>query len=151
MADYATEFDVDANTVQPFGHPILIWDGPQPLHTHRALLAGEAACVVDPFTAEGIRPAIFSGLKAAEAISQALQGDDQALPRYSDVMNREWGEEMHWAKRLAQVVYQAPGLAYHMGVKRPTSTLTMAKIFAGETRYADVVHRAVQRLMRPSF
>ncbi|MEY3299653.1 MAG: hypothetical protein RLZZ597_2913 [Cyanobacteriota bacterium] len=151
VADYAAEFDVDAQAVQPFGHPIFIWDGPQPLHTHRALLAGEAACVVDPFTAEGIRPSIFSGVKAAEAISQALQGDDDALPRYSDVMNREWGEDMRWAKRLAQVVYQAPGLAYRLAVKRPSSTLTMAKIFTGEIRYADVVHRAVERLLKPSF
>ncbi len=151
VADYAAEFEVDAKAVQPFGHPIFIWDGPQPLHTHRALLAGEAACVVDPFTAEGIRPSIFSGLKAAEAVSQALAGDDQALPHYSDTMNREWGEEMRWAKRLAQVVYQAPGLAYRLAVKRPSSTLTMAQIFAGEVRYADVVHRAVQRLLRPSF
>lgn len=151
VADYAAEFGVEAKAVQPFGHPIFIWDGPQPLHTHRALLAGEAACVVDPFTAEGIRPSIFSGLKAAEAISQALQGDDEALPRYSDVMNREWGEEMRWAKRLAQVVYQAPGLAYRLGVKRPSSTLTMAKIFTGEVRYADVVHRVVERLLKPSF
>lgn len=147
LADYAAEFEVDAQAVQPFGHPIFIWDGPQPLHTHRALLAGEAACVVDPFTAEGIRPSIFSGMKAAEAIAQALQGDDEALPRYSDVMNREWGEEMRWARRLARVVYQAPGLVYRLGVKRPSSTLTMTKIFTGELRYADVVQRAVDRLI----
>ncbi|MEB3289241.1 MAG: geranylgeranyl reductase family protein [Leptolyngbya sp.] len=151
VADYAAEFDVDAKAVQPFGHPIFIWDGPQPLHTHRALLAGEAACVVDPFTAEGIRPSIFSGVKAADAISQALQGDDGAIPRYSEVMNREWGEEMRWARRLAQVVYQAPGLAYRLGVKRPSSSLTMTKIFTGEIRYADVVQRAVDRLLHPSF
>lgn len=149
--DYAAEFAVDAKTVQPFGHPIFLWDGAQPLHTHRAVLAGEAACVVDPFTAEGIRPSIFSGLKAAEAISQAIQGDDQALPRYSEVMNREWGEDMRWAKRLAQVVYQAPALTYRLGIKRPSSTLTMTKIFAGEIRYADAVHRAIGRLLKPSF
>lgn len=122
-------------------------NGSTSTHTHRALLAGEAACVVDPFTAEGIRPSIFSGMKAAEAIAQALQGDDEALPRYSDVMNREWGEEMRWARRLARVVYQAPGLVYRLGVKRPSSTLTMTKIFTGELRYADVVQRAVDRLI----
>ncbi|WP_338038816.1 hypothetical protein [Neosynechococcus sphagnicola] len=44
------------------------------MHTQQALLVGEAACVVDPFTAEGIRPSIFSGLKAAEAIADALGG-----------------------------------------------------------------------------
>jgi flavin-dependent dehydrogenase len=121
---------------------------PRCLHTHRAVLAGEAACVVDPFTAEGIRPAIFSGLKAAQAIDRALQGDDQALPHYTDVMNREWGEEMRWARRLAQVVYRAPALAYRMGMRRPSSTETMAQVFCGKLRYADVAQRAIHRLSR---
>jgi geranylgeranyl reductase family protein len=146
VADYAAEFAVDATTVQHFGHPIFIWDGPQTLHTHRAVLAGEAACVVDPFTAEGIRPSIFSGLKASEAVHQALQGDEQALARYTDVMNTEWGEEMRWARRIARLVYQAPGMAYRAGVKRPSSTLTMVKVFCGEVRYGDVAHRAIKRL-----
>jgi len=146
VANYAAEFKVNARAVQHFGHPILIWDGPQVLHTHRALLAGEAACVVDPFTAEGIRPSIFSGLKAAESIHQALQGDEQALVRYTHVMNTEWGEDMRWARRIARLVYQAPGLAYRVGVKRPSSTATMVKVFCGDVRYAEVAHRAIRRL-----
>ncbi|MBE9155339.1 geranylgeranyl reductase family protein [Nodosilinea sp. LEGE 06152] len=146
VADYAAAFDVDASTVQHFGHPIFIWDGPQTLHTHRAVLAGEAACVVDPFTAEGIRPSIFSGMKAAQAIAQALQGSGTALEAYTHTMNQEWGEEMRWARRLARLVYQAPALAYKAGVKRPSSTLTMVKIFCGEVSYGEVAHRAIRRL-----
>lgn len=152
VADYAAAFDVDASTVQHFGHPIFIWDGFQDLHTHRAVLAGEAACVVDPFTAEGIRPSIFSGLKAAEAIAQALQDNQStsqghpALANYSQVMNTEWGEEMRWARRIARLVYGAPSLAYRAGVKRPSSTMTMVKVFCGEVSYGEVAHRAIQRL-----
>ncbi|PSN81415.1 dehydrogenase, partial [filamentous cyanobacterium CCP4] len=98
------------------------------------------------FTAEGIRPSIFSGMKAAEAIAQALQGSDTALAAYTDVINREWGEEMRWARRLARLVYQAPALAYKAGIKRPSSTLTMAQIFCGEVSYGEVAHRAIRRL-----
>ena len=94
VADYATEFEVDTSPVKHFGHSIFLWDGHHPPHTHRAVLAGEAACVVDPFTAEGIRPSMFSGgLKASQAVDQALRGDDQALARYTEVMQTEWGEE----------------------------------------------------------
>ena len=156
MSDYAAAFDIDASTVQHFGHPIFIWDGPQELHTHRAVLAGEAACVVDPFTAEGIRPSIFSGLKAAEAIAQARKEDHQlpvseghrALADYSQIINTEWGKEMRWARRLARLVYSAPALAYQAGVKRPSSTLTMVKVFCGEVSYTEVAHRAIQRLSK---
>jgi geranylgeranyl reductase family protein len=146
VADYAAAFEVDASKVQHFGHPIFIWDGPQVLHTHRAVLAGEAACVVDPFTAEGIRPSIFSGLKAADAIAQALQGKEHALETYTQVINTEWGEEMRWARRIARLVYQAPALAYRAGVKRPSSTLTMVKVFCGEASYTQVANRAIKRL-----
>jgi geranylgeranyl reductase family protein len=146
VADYAAEFKINAKQVKHFGHPILMWDGPQVLHTHRAVLAGEAACVVDPFTAEGIRPSILSGLKASVAIDQALGGDDQALARYTEVMNTEWGEDMRWAQRLSRLFYQAPGWAYRLGVKRPSSTMTMAQLFCGEVRYAEVAQRAIRRL-----
>jgi flavin-dependent dehydrogenase len=90
------------------GHPILAWDGDQPLHTQNALLAGEAACVVDPFTAEGIRPALFSGVKAAAAIDRALAGDINALEGYSQVMQAEWGQDMRWAKTPGPSLLQSP-------------------------------------------
>lgn len=146
VANYAAAFDVDASRVQHFGHPIFVWNGDQALHTHRAVLAGEAACVVDPFTVEGIRPAIFSGLKAAEAIAQALETQSSDLKAYSQMMNQDWGNEMRWARRLARMFYQAPALAYRVGIQRPSSSLTMARVFCGEISYADVAQRAMRRL-----
>ncbi|MGF1459080.1 MAG: geranylgeranyl reductase family protein [Leptolyngbyaceae cyanobacterium] len=146
IAEYATEFDVDMSRQKAHGHPILAWDGDQPLHTQNALLVGEAACVVDPFTAEGIRPALFSGVKAAEAIDQALRGHLDALAGYSQVMRDEWGQDMRWAKRLAQVFYKAPQLAYRIGVKRPNAAPTIVKLFNGKLGYDEVAQRAISRL-----
>lgn len=146
LSEYATLFGVDLKTCQQHGHPLCLWDGQQILHTQNALLAGEAACVVDPFTAEGIRPSIFSGLKAAEAIDRAVSGDPNALEQYSQVMNTEWGGDMIWAQRLATAFYQFPQIGYRLGVKRPSATERMTQILCGELRYADVAHRAIQRL-----
>jgi geranylgeranyl reductase family protein len=146
LSEYAKLFNVNLNTCQQYGHPICLWNGKQPLHTQNAILAGEAACVVDPFTAEGIRPSIFSGIKAAEAIDQAVGGNDNALAQYTEVMNREWGEEMVWAQRLAGIFYRVPSVGYKLGVKRPSSPERMAKILCGELRYSDVANRALKRL-----
>jgi geranylgeranyl reductase family protein len=146
IAEYATQFDVEMAQQKAHGHPILAWDGDQPLHTQNALLAGEAACVVDPFTAEGIRPALFSGVKAAGAIDRALAGDINALAGYSQVMQAEWGQDMRWAKRLAQVFYKAPKLAYRIGVKRPNAAPTIVKLFNGKLGYDQVAQRAISRL-----
>ncbi len=146
VAEYSHLFDLEVKSIKHYGHPIFAWNGSQILHTQNAVLAGEAACVVDPFTAEGIRPSMFSGLKAAEAIAAALSGDWDALPRYTQVMDEEWGKEMIWAQRLTQVFYQMPRIAYQVGVKYPSATKRMAQILTGQVRYSQVVKSALKRL-----
>ncbi len=146
MADYATAFDVDGNSERKHGHPICIWDGDKTLHTHHALLAGEAACIVDPFTAEGIRPSLFTGVKAAEAIDQALQGDPQALANYTTTIQQELGREMRWAARLAKAFYTAPRLGYKVILNQPSTIRSMVRILTGELRYADMVNKAIRKI-----
>lgn len=146
LADYAQLFQVDLSNTPHWGHPISLWNGNQKLHTHNALLAGEAACLVDPFTAEGIRPSMFSGIKAAQAIDEALQGKSNALETYSQTMAQEWGKEMRWAQGLADTFYSFPALGYRLGVKLPSASQTMGKIITGERKYSDVVQRAIKRL-----
>ncbi|NJR38840.1 MAG: geranylgeranyl reductase family protein [Leptolyngbyaceae cyanobacterium CSU_1_4] len=146
LAEYATLFGIDMKTTKQYGHPICLWDGNQKLHTQNALLVGEAACVVDPMTAEGIRPSIFTGVKAAEAIDGAIAGNANALEDYTTIINAEWGEDMAWAQRLASVFYRVPGVAYKVGIKRPSASEKMAKVLCGELRYADVANRALKRL-----
>lgn len=146
LTEYATAFGVDLAQCQQYGHALCLWDGEQKLHTQNAVLAGETACVVDPFTAEGIRPSIFSGIRAAEAIDQGLAGDLNALERYTEVMNEEWGSDMAWAKRLAGVFYRMPGVGYRVGVKRPAATRRMIQVLCGQTSYSAIAGTAIKRL-----
>lgn len=105
-------FGLGAAGGKVFGHPLLLWDGAQPLHTDRALLAGEAACWVDPLNGEGIRPAMMSGVAAADAVANALNGSNDALAGYSRVMCEGYGREMELARSMAAAFY-SPG---HSGV-----------------------------------
>jgi geranylgeranyl reductase family protein len=148
VTEYSTLFGVDFTAIKQHGHPLCLWEGDQTLHTQQAVLAGEAACVVDPFTAEGIRPSMFSGLKASEAIDQALSGDINALERYTAIINEEWGADMVWAQRLAGAFYRVPGLGYRLGIKKPGATRRMGQILCGEVRYRDVASGAIQKLSR---
>ncbi|MDX2098490.1 MAG: geranylgeranyl reductase family protein [Leptolyngbyaceae cyanobacterium bins.59] len=146
LREYGAQAGIDEASSKQTDHALCLWDGEQKLHTQNAVLAGEAAAVVDPFTAEGIRPSMFSGMKAAEAIAQALGGDRAALEKYTQVMNQEWGSEMVWAQRLSGLFYRIPGIAYKIGVKRPTATEKMGQILCGELRYADIANSAIKRL-----
>ncbi|MBD2294140.1 geranylgeranyl reductase family protein [Anabaena sphaerica FACHB-251] len=147
LDEYAQSFNVDVKTSKQYGYPISLWDGHQKLHTQNAVLVGEAACIVDPFTAEGIRPSIFSGVLAAQFINEALSGDINALENYSEAINEQWGSEMAWAQKLAGAFYRFPGIGYKVGVKRPSGAQVMGKILCGELRYGDVAGRALKRLI----
>ena len=146
LKEFAQGLQRDVAGSQVHLHGIRLWDGDQTLHKQNALLAGEAACIADPLTAEGIRPSMFTGVKAAEAIDQALAGNADALANYTQIVNSEWGADMVWAQRLAGVFYRVPGIGYKVGVKRPSATERIGQILTGQLRYSDVATRALKRL-----
>lgn len=146
LEKYSQSFGVSLDQGTVYSHPLKLWDGNHPLHTHRAVLVGEAAAIVDPLSAEGIRPGMISGVRAAEAIHAALGGDPQALANYTATMHATWGEDMPWAKRIAGLFFRVPGIGYRVGIKRPTATQRLGQILAGEVRYADIAGRVMKRL-----
>jgi geranylgeranyl reductase family protein len=147
LADYATKCGADVSVSNVREHPMSLWDSDRKLHSQNALLVGEAASLTDPLSGEGIRPAIFSGFKAAEAIDRALSGADDALEQYTQTISEEWGTDMVWASRLAAAFYQFTGASYKAVVKLPKATQLMSQILCGEMRYADIANRAIKKLM----
>jgi geranylgeranyl reductase family protein len=127
--------------------PLRVWDGHHPLHVPGAVVVGDAASLCDPFLAEGLRPALLSGVRAAEAMDHFLSGEDAALQGYSATMRAEWGESMAWGRRIAQVFYRLPKVGYQLGIKRPTAPQRIAQILSGEMGYGDIAQRVIKRLM----
>ena len=125
-----------------------VWDGHHPLHRNDGLMVvGDAASLCDPFLAEGLRPSLLSGCRAASAIAGWLGDDAQALAGYTARMRAEWGESMAWGKRIAQVFYRVPKVGYQLGVKRPTAPQRIAQILSGEMGYGDIAQRVIKRLL----
>ncbi len=150
VSEYSKIFEIDFKTTKQYGHPIALWNGNQVLHTNneRAILAGEAACVVDPLTAEGIRPSIHTGLKAAEAVSKALSGDTFAIKNYTKIIHKEIGTDMQIANNLSKLLYMFPDICYKKILKRQSATNIMAKILCGEMRYSDVRKETFENLTK---
>ena len=133
--------------------PLRVWDGHYPLHGAGGVVAvGDAASLCDPFLAEGLRPALLSGVRSAEALDRYLAAEDsrqadQALQGYSQVMRQQWGESMAWGRRIAQVFYRVPKVGYQLGIKRPTAPQRIAQILSGEMGYGDIAQRVIKRLL----
>jgi geranylgeranyl reductase family protein len=131
LAEYVASFGLSDAAGTVAGHPLLLWNGDQVLHTHRAVLAGEAACLVDPVSGEGICPAIFSGMEAAGAVARALDGDDDALADYTAVIQAQLGRRMAVARARSHLAYDT------LGHDSPEPTLRAAvdRLASGEITY----------------
>ena len=115
----------------------------------RALLAGDAAGLVDPITGEGIAWAMKSGQLAADAARLALaQGrPDRALPLYTAAL-KPVHAELRRARALRAILYQPrlqPALLRLLGRDQGLQRRYFA-LLAGELDYADLGWRAVPRL-----
>ncbi|NJN62610.1 MAG: NAD(P)/FAD-dependent oxidoreductase [Coleofasciculaceae cyanobacterium RL_1_1] len=128
--------------------PLTLWSGDHPLHRDQAVIVGDAAGLSDPVTGEGLRPAIDSGLRAAEAIIAALNHQPNALAAYTKTIHQTWGVDFAWASRLAQILYRVPGLAYKVAVKKPIANKLMAQVLCGDLRYSDIAGKAIAKLSK---
>ncbi len=143
---YAEQFGLDAASGKYIEHPLNLWDGDRSLHGERVVITGEAAGIVDPLIGEGIRPAMFTGMKAAAAVSIAIAGEANALEQYTATVKEQWGSNLAKAQFLAGIFYKAPKLAYKVGVKRPATGQIMGKILCGELSYSEVAERVTKKL-----
>ncbi len=73
-----------------------------------ALLAGDAAGLVDPLSGEGIHAAFWSGRLAAEAVGELLDGKTNDLAGYDTSMARELLREIDMSRRLQLAFQRTP-------------------------------------------
>jgi geranylgeranyl reductase family protein len=78
----------------------------------RVLLAGDAAGLADPITAEGISHALESGLLAAEAIATNQPDPENVGRAYQALLEKSILGELRSARWLAKFVYQHPRLRH---------------------------------------
>jgi geranylgeranyl reductase family protein len=105
----------------------------------RVLLAGDAAGLADPLTAEGIGPALESGRMVAAAIADADLEPGRAAPLYEQRLESELLEELRAATRLATLLYRRPRLrALAFGLRGRALAELFTDVVTGERSYASV-------------
>ncbi len=119
------------------GHPLPIYRGRERVATQRALLAGDAAGLVDPFTGEGIRFAIKSGRLAAQAI---LAG---RVDRYTPAIQREVGWNHTLGAALTGIFYGMPRLSYELALCNPALSHGLMEMIGDRIGYAGLVARII--------
>jgi geranylgeranyl reductase family protein len=81
----------------------------------RILLAGDAAGLVDPLTAEGIYSAVVSGQAVAHAIDTAIDAGQRGAEIAAEAYHARLGRlrnTLSFSKRAAPIFYENPGQAF---------------------------------------
>jgi geranylgeranyl reductase family protein len=120
-----------------------------PLSGSGYLLTGDAAHLIDPFSGEGIGNALYSGMKAAQAIGQAIAGNDfsaEILKNLYDevVYKRLWSELQN--SRLLQRLSRYP-LVLNIIVNKAQRSPALKKAISG--MFTDVDMR--KKMQHPGF
>ncbi|KWK06103.1 hypothetical protein WM11_11995 [Burkholderia ubonensis] len=85
------------------GGPLHSGMDPQRCVAANALVAGDAAGLVDPFTGEGIHTALASGRYAAQVLDRALCTDDPAvLADYGRMLEARYGDRFQLGRRFVR-------------------------------------------------
>lgn len=141
MAAYLLRHGLPAEGLKVKGHFLPAGDPRPSPGRGRALLAGDAAGLIDPMTGEGIAWALKSGQLAGQAAAQAIAagGADQAHRHYSCLL-RPVQAEMRYARRLR-------GLVYHPALRgsflrhlagQPATQRRFLALLSGDLDYADL-------------
>src|SRR5712691_1122824 len=103
----------------------------------RALVLGDAAGLLEPFTGEGIYYALRSAYLAAEALTVA-SGSDTAPLSYETAIDTEIMPELTGARALQYVFDAWPWLFHVLVSTHQRSWRALAKILRGERGFHDV-------------
>lgn len=121
-----TRYGISLEGIELHGHPIPVYDPDAVLSTRRILLVGDAAGLADPFSGEGIRPAIKSGQIAAMAIiNKNVEGYTQAI--YQKLGRRNKKSLFLW-----KIFIPLRGICLFLGAPNPFTTDAILKLISDD-------------------
>ena len=120
------------------GHTLPVRKGFSPLTKGRALLVGDAAGLLEPFTGEGIGYAVRSGQLAALAVEAFLKNEAPDLELYTHLLDKELTPELISARQFVQVFNRFPMLFYYLIKNNDYVWNAICKILRGERNFNDI-------------
>jgi len=122
------------------GHRLPIERAGAPIATRRALLVGDAAGLVDPFSGDGMYEAFLSSKIAAETVADLLSGHAADLSAYPVRLGAALEPHVATAWIAKAVIERAPGLM--LGILRLPGA---SQVVAGRMRAHSSEHSAALR------
>jgi len=140
LIDVMLTYGISLDGITLHGHPIPLYTPGAVIASQNSLLVGDAASLVDPFSGEGIRPAIKSGRLAAEAI---LCGD---ISRYPAMIEEQIGKNHRKSLWVTRVFYPLCKICLWGGARNPITTYEILELLSDRGNAANVFWGALGSL-----
>ena len=129
---------IDSAQPRPLGHFLPMRKRNMPIQQGRALLVGDAAGLVDPFTGEGIFYAIRSAQIAAIEIEKLLAHAQTDLRNYEYRIDEEFMHDFATSLTISHLISRMPDLALSIVSRSQGLQTFLCQIIRGEKRTSDV-------------
>jgi len=146
LARYLREVGMPADA-PVLAHPLPYRWGPTRLTRGRALVVGDAAGLMDPFSAEGIYAALLSASRAAAVVAAAAERDGD-VSAYDEVLDREEWPEHRLAGLTARLFYTMPRAWGQVFVRDRTLLDLYLDVIAGRSTYRHLYAATRERWWR---
>jgi geranylgeranyl reductase family protein len=120
------------------GHALPLRKQFAPLSKGRALLVGDAAGLLEPFTGEGIGYAVRSGQLAALAADAYLKNETSDLALYTHLIDSELTPELLAARQFVRIFNHFPAIFYNLIKNNDYVWNAICKILRGERNFTDI-------------
>ncbi len=139
LSRFCAYYDLDESRLYGHrGYQLPLRRDGQPIVRGPAMLAGDAAALVDPLSGEGIWAAFVSGRLAAEEAQRYLAGAVAGLDGYQRALNAEMQEEILVSRRLMAMFQRLPAFSVLMLKYNGLFWRYMTEIIRGEITYPDL-------------
>ncbi len=119
----------------PYRHP------DSPLVDGNVALIGDAAGLIDPFTGEGMRAAVWSGRAVVDAIVDYLTGREPDLQGYARTAERDLLPDLNVARQLQDLFHLTPALYFAIARWFPGVWPRGFRLIQGNLSYTRIKHR----------
>lgn len=142
LAKLCAYYGFDVSRLRDFrGYQLPLRRDGQPVARGAAMLAGDAACLVDPLSGEGIWAAFVSGRLAAEEAQRLLRAEASDLSGYGQALETVMRDEILASRRLQAILQRLPGLSVLMLKYNGTFWRYLQEIIRGELAYPGLLQK----------
>lgn len=139
LVRYTRYLGLDASRLEGHrGYQLPLRRDGEPVVRGNAMLAGDAAALVDPLSGEGIWAAFVSGRLAAAEAQRFLAGDVRDLSGYQGALEAVMQEEILASRRLMIVLQRLPAFSVLMLKYNNLFWRYLQQIIRGELTYPDL-------------